>query len=126
MKHDDSRDRRGFLKMAALASGVVLAGCSGKQCEPVLETAASKAETESKPEDVSPAEDLMRDLDAREVAIRAGDLSALPLLKHFGVNEAARASCYVYTTEADIDALVEALHQSVARRSGAIHPNLRQ
>jgi cysteine desulfurase/selenocysteine lyase len=71
-------------------------------------------------------EDLMRDLDARGVAIRAGDLSALPLLKHFGVNEAARASCYLYTTEADIDALVAALLQSIARRSGAIHPNLRQ
>jgi cysteine desulfurase/selenocysteine lyase len=33
------------------------------------------------------AEELMRDLDARGVAIRAGDLSALPLLKHWGVSE---------------------------------------
>jgi len=64
------------------------------------------------------AEELMRDLDARGVAIRAGDLSALPLLKHFGVREAARASCYLYTSESDIDSFIEALHQSIAKRSG--------
>jgi selenocysteine lyase/cysteine desulfurase len=63
------------------------------------------------------AEELMRDLDARGVAIRAGDLSALPLLKHFGVSEAARASCYLYTTESDIDGFIQALHQSISRRS---------
>jgi len=62
------------------------------------------------------AEDIMHSLDARGVAIRAGDLSALPLLKHFGVSEAARASCFLYTTPSDIDALVEALQQSIARR----------
>jgi cysteine desulfurase / selenocysteine lyase len=64
------------------------------------------------------AEDLMRHLDARGVAIRAGDLSALPLLKHFGVGEAARASCYLYTTPADIDALIESLHQTISKRLG--------
>ena len=64
------------------------------------------------------AEDILRSLDARGVAIRAGDLSALPLLKHFGVSEAARASCFLYTTSADIDALVEALQHSIARRRG--------
>jgi len=65
------------------------------------------------------AETLMHDLDARGVAIRAGDLSALPLLKHFGVREAARASCFLYTTQADIDEFIEALNQSIAMRSGA-------
>jgi cysteine desulfurase/selenocysteine lyase len=64
------------------------------------------------------AEELMRDLDAQGIAIRAGDLSALPLLRHFGVSEAARASCYLYTTKADIDALISALHRSIARRLG--------
>jgi cysteine desulfurase / selenocysteine lyase len=63
-----------------------------------------------------PAEGLMRDLDDRGVAIRAGDLSALPLLKHWGVSGAARASCYLYTTQAEIDRFIEALHQSVAKR----------
>ena len=66
------------------------------------------------------AESLMQDLDARGIAIRAGDLSALPLLRHFGVREAARASCFLYTTEADIDAFSEALEQSIAKRSGAL------
>jgi cysteine desulfurase / selenocysteine lyase len=66
------------------------------------------------------AETLMHDLDARGVAIRAGDLSALPLLKHFRVREAARASCFLYTTQADIDEFIEALNQSIAMRSGAV------
>lgn len=67
------------------------------------------------------AESLMHDLDARGIAIRAGDLSALPLLKHFGVREATRASCFLYTTQAEIDALIEALEQSIAKRSEAVH-----
>jgi cysteine desulfurase/selenocysteine lyase len=57
------------------------------------------------------ADEIMRHLDGRGIAIRAGDLSALPLLRRFGVSEAARASCYLYTTKADIDDLIEALHQ---------------
>ena len=48
-------------------------------------------------------------LDAKGIAIRAGDMAALPLLKRFGVSEAARASAYVYSTTTDIDRLVEAL-----------------
>jgi cysteine desulfurase/selenocysteine lyase len=50
-------------------------------------------------------------LDAEHIAIRAGDLSALQLLKHFGVRAAARASCYLYTTNPDIDRLVAALQR---------------
>jgi cysteine desulfurase/selenocysteine lyase len=48
-------------------------------------------------------------LDSKGVAIRAGDMAALPLLKRFGVSEAARASAYVYSTTSDIDRLIEAL-----------------
>lgn len=48
-------------------------------------------------------------LDAKGIAIRAGDMAALPLLKRFGVSEAARASAYVYSTTRDLDHLVEAL-----------------
>ena len=48
-------------------------------------------------------------LDAKGIAIRAGDMAALPLLKRFGVSEAARASAYVYSTTRDIDHLVDAL-----------------
>ena len=55
------------------------------------------------------AQQVQRSLDDQQVAIRAGDLSALPLLKRLGVETAARASCYLYTTEADIDRLIAGL-----------------
>jgi cysteine desulfurase / selenocysteine lyase len=48
-------------------------------------------------------------LDSRGIAIRAGDMAALPLLKRFGVSEAARASAYVYSTRTDLDRLGDAL-----------------
>jgi cysteine desulfurase / selenocysteine lyase len=66
---------------------------------------------------VSPQE-ILRRLDAQGIAIRAGDLSALPLLKRSGVTRAARASCYLYTTLREIDLLVDALlHISVRATS---------
>ena len=37
--------------------------------------------------------DVLKFLDDRGIAVRAGDLASLPLLKHFGVTRAARASC---------------------------------
>jgi len=58
----------------------------------------------------SPAE-ILRHLDARGIAVRAGDLSALPLLKRFGVSAAARASCYLYTGTTDLDRLAAALRE---------------
>lgn len=48
-------------------------------------------------------------LDTQGIAIRAGDMAALPLLKRFGVSAAARVSAYVYSTTNDIDRLVQAL-----------------
>jgi cysteine desulfurase/selenocysteine lyase len=55
-------------------------------------------------------------LDARGVAIRAGDMAALPLPKRFGVTDAARASAYVYSTTGDLDRLVQTLLESSATR----------
>lgn len=55
------------------------------------------------------AREVLRSLDAQGIAIRAGDLSALPLLKRFGVTSAARASCYLYTRTDEIDAFADAL-----------------
>jgi cysteine desulfurase/selenocysteine lyase len=52
-----------------------------------------------------------RALDARGIAVRAGDMAALPLLKRFGVTEAVRASAYVYSTREDFDRLAEALRE---------------
>jgi cysteine desulfurase / selenocysteine lyase len=52
-----------------------------------------------------------RALDARGIAVRAGDMAALPLLKRFGAIEAVRASAYVYSTRGDIDRLADALRE---------------
>ena len=59
---------------------------------------------------VAPADVLSR-LDAAGIAIRAGDLASLPLLKRFGVTIAARASCYLYTSPTDVDRFAEALQR---------------
>jgi cysteine desulfurase / selenocysteine lyase len=48
-------------------------------------------------------------LNERGIAIRAGDMAALPLLRRFGVTEAARASAYLYSTTDDIDRLADGL-----------------
>jgi cysteine desulfurase/selenocysteine lyase len=61
---------------------------------------------------------IMQALDARGIAIRAGDLAALPLLKRLGVTAAARASCYLYSEKEDIDELVLAL-ETMQKRSVA-------
>jgi cysteine desulfurase/selenocysteine lyase len=54
---------------------------------------------------------VLQALDARGIAVRAGDLASLPLLKRLGTRVAVRASCYVYTTTAEIDRLGDALEQ---------------
>jgi cysteine desulfurase/selenocysteine lyase len=53
--------------------------------------------------------DVMRALDEHGMAVRAGDLAALPLLKHFGVTRAVRASCYLYTSTSELDELARML-----------------
>ena len=62
----------------------------------------------------SPAE-VLRHLDSRGIAIRAGELAALPLLKRFGVSAAARASCYLYTQTSELDRLTSALRELPGR-----------
>jgi cysteine desulfurase/selenocysteine lyase len=58
-----------------------------------------------------PAVSVAKALDARGIAVRAGDLAALPLLKRFGLTEAVRASAYVYSTRQDLDQLADALRE---------------
>ncbi len=53
--------------------------------------------------------DIAQVLDARGVAIRAGHHCAAPVHQRFGVQSSARASFYLYTTPAEIDALVDGL-----------------
>jgi cysteine desulfurase/selenocysteine lyase len=66
---------------------------------------------------------LARELDAEGIAIRAGDLASLPLLKRLGVSAAARASCYLYTTREEIDRLVAALERLDSAASGRNGPD---
>jgi cysteine desulfurase / selenocysteine lyase len=54
--------------------------------------------------------DVSQVLDSRGVAVRAGHHCAKPAHKRFGVQSSVRASSYLYTTPAEIDVLVEALH----------------
>jgi len=53
--------------------------------------------------------DLSQYVDQRGVAIRAGHLCAQPLMRRLGVPAVARASFYLYNTQAEVDALVEAI-----------------
>jgi cysteine desulfurase/selenocysteine lyase len=55
--------------------------------------------------------EVLRAMDAEGIAIRAGDLASLPLLRHFGVSAAARASCYVYTSLAEVDRFADVLER---------------
>jgi cysteine desulfurase/selenocysteine lyase len=58
-------------------------------------------------------QEIVKALDARGIAVRAGDMAALPTLKRFGANAAVRASCYVYTTTDEVDALANTLKDIV-------------
>ena len=48
-------------------------------------------------------------LDTRGIAVRAGHHCAKPAHARFGVQSSTRLSSYLYTTPAEIDALVEGL-----------------
>ena len=59
--------------------------------------------------------DLVAALDREGIAIRGGDLAALPLLRRIaGVDAAARASAYLYNTTDDLDRLADVV-KSLAR-----------
>jgi cysteine desulfurase/selenocysteine lyase len=53
--------------------------------------------------------DVAQVLDTRGIAVRAGHHCAKPAHKRFGVQSSTRASSYLYTTPAEIDALVDGL-----------------
>lgn len=52
---------------------------------------------------------MVKAADEAGIAIRGGDLAALPLLRRFGTDVAARASVYIYNTTEEIDRLAEVL-----------------
>jgi len=55
------------------------------------------------------AHDISTVLDKKGVAVRAGHHCAQPLMEHLGVPATCRASFAMYNTEAEVDALVDAL-----------------
>ena len=58
------------------------------------------------------AHDVSEILDRHGVAVRAGHHCAQPLMQRLGVPATARASFGIYTTEGEIDRLVEGLHDA--------------
>ena len=62
--------------------------------------------------DVHP-HDLGTVLDRRGVAIRTGHHCAMPMVQSLGVAATARASMYIYNTEAEIDLMVDALKEAL-------------
>lgn len=56
--------------------------------------------------------DLATALDMEGIAVRAGHHCAQPLMEYLKVTATARASFYLYNTEADVDALVNAIKKA--------------
>ena len=56
--------------------------------------------------------DVSQVLDSMGVAVRAGHHCAKPAHRRFGVQSSTRASFYLYTTTAEVDAFLEGLHQT--------------
>jgi len=56
--------------------------------------------------------DLSTILDQRGIAIRAGHHCARPLARSLNVPATARASFYIYNVRADVDALIDGLHEA--------------
>jgi cysteine desulfurase/selenocysteine lyase len=56
--------------------------------------------------------DVAQLLDSRGIAVRAGHHCAKPAHQRFGVQSSTRASSYLYTTPAEIDALIDGLEHT--------------
>jgi cysteine desulfurase/selenocysteine lyase len=55
--------------------------------------------------------DIVRAMDAEGIAVRAGDLASLPLLRRLGTETAARVSCYLYTTADEVNRCADVLER---------------
>lgn len=62
--------------------------------------------------DVHP-HDMAQLLDSRGVAVRGGHHCARPLHERLGIQSSTRASFYLYTTEAEVDALVDGVARAI-------------
>ena len=98
-RHDDALVRRGLRRLRAVRGLRLLGGGTPEHRVPVFTFALQAVK----------AFDVAELLDGRGIAVRAGDMAALPLLKRFGLTEAVRASAYVYNTVEEIDRLADSL-----------------
>lgn len=92
-----------LLEGLASVSGLTVMG----PLDPALRGGAVSFEVEG----VHP-HDVAQLVDSRGVAVRAGHHCAKPAHKRFGVQSSTRASSYLYTTPAEIDALIEAINHT--------------
>ena len=99
-KHDEALVGRGLSRLREVTGLRLLGGASASRI-PVFTFAVR----DRKAADVAAA------LDRAGIAVRAGDMAALPLLERFGLTEAVRASAYVYNTTGDLDTLADALNR---------------
>jgi len=100
-RHDDELVRHGLARLAEIPKVRIIGPRSAEHRVPVFTFVVEGYQATA----------VARALDARGIAVRAGDMAALPLLKRFGASEAVRASAYVYSTRSDFDRLAEALRK---------------
>ena len=100
-RHDDELVRHGLARLAEIPGLRIIGPRGADRRVPVFTFVL---------EGVAPTT-VARALDASGIAVRAGDMAALPLLRRFATAEAVRASAYVYSTRGDIDRLAGALRE---------------
>ena len=100
-RHDDELVRHGLARLGEIPRVRIIGPKSAEHRVPVFTFVVEGQQATA----------VARALDARGIAVRAGDMAALPLLKRFQTSEAVRASAYVYSTRADLDRLAEALRE---------------
>jgi len=98
-QHDDDLVQHGLARLSAIPKLRLIGPRTPEHRVPVFTFVI----------DGHPAAAVAKALDAKGIAVRAGDMAALPLLRRFGTSEAVRASAYVYSTRADLDRLADAL-----------------
>lgn len=103
-QHDDDLVRHGLARLKEIRGLRIIGPCAPWHRVPVFTFVL----------DGHDAVGVARALDARGIAVRAGDMAAKPLLERFGTKEAVRASAYVYSTRAHLDALADALQEIVS------------
>jgi len=109
--HDDALVRRGLRRLRGVGGLTLIGSGEPRDRVPVFTFTLSGWK----------AADVAAALDARGIAVRAGDMAALSLLKRFGTTEAVRASAYIYNTLDELDRFVDALDDlsSTSRVAGS-------